>query len=198
MWTHLNTRLQGIGEHTTRIMLKSLSLPDVDIRPVFIPRAYIPMVDRYLTISIGVGIPGHLKQWPLEDWQRLIKSLMIPAVQIGGKQDPLVPGVIDMRGQSLPITAGLLENSHGLICVEGGMAHLAAATLTKSIVMFGPTPLNAYAYPDNINLGGGLCQPCFWGPGWVNDFCVEVYKYCINLPSIDEVLQEADKLCKSA
>ena len=53
----------------------------------------------------------------------------------------VVAGLLD-----LPAMAALISDSRLVICGDTGVAHLAAATRTASVVLFGPT------------------APCRWGP----------------------------------
>lgn len=54
----------------------------------------------------------------------------------------------------------ILKNALFHLDCEGGLVHLATAIGTKCIVLFGPTPLKYYAYPQNVNIHTGVCEGC--------------------------------------
>jgi len=68
-----------------------------------------------------------------------------------------------LNGQTtLDETALLIK--HGLCHVdtEGGLVHLAAAVHSRCVVAFGPTPVEFFGYPQNINLAPSGCTACWF------------------------------------
>ena len=53
---------------------------------------------------------------------------------------------------------------HGLchIDTEGGLVHLANAVHGRCVVLFGPTPVEFFGYPQNINLEPSGCKACWF------------------------------------
>ena len=184
-WTASCNRLGTLETHSTAIMLATLGLDTSDIRPVYTPRQpYGGLPEGYVAIATGVGAMGGLKRWPMDRWEGLLTDLSeFHAVQVGGREDELVPGAIDARGLSLPETAWILEHARRLIAVEGGMVHLAAAVGTPAIVIFGPTPIDAFLYPGHKSVGVQLCQPCWQAePNWSEERCAIGRRECANFP----------------
>jgi ADP-heptose:LPS heptosyltransferase len=57
----------------------------------------------------------------------------------------------------------LLKMAHYHIDSECGMVHLRHFLSAKpSIVLFGPTKKDFYAYPENINISSDICIGCEW------------------------------------
>lgn len=200
-WTRSSSRLHTLGLHSTSIMLRSLGLGlETDsIRPIYSPRRApaqpLPFPNSpVIAIAGGVGPMGGLKKWPVEAWADLIQKAMAEgfrAVQIGGAEDELLPDAVDLRGLSLAETAWVIDHARAVVAVEGGMAHLAAATDTPAVVIFGPTPVVTFSYPGHKAARAIGCTPC-WGaePMWSAEQCALGQDTCFNFPSPNEVLEQ--------
>jgi hypothetical protein len=71
------------------------------------------------------------------------------------------------------------------------MVHLAAAVGKRATVIFGPTPMIAFGYPQHLNVGLDDCVPCFWNlPSWGSGTCTRGVPACINFPTVHGVLME--------
>ena len=123
----------------------------------------------YLTINYGWG--RNIKQakvWPKEYNEKLIKMIhdrfgKVKVVQVGGANFPQLAGCDKyVLGYDLEIVKYILKNSLIHIDCEGGLVHLATQLGTHCIVLFGPTPIKFYGYPDNINIQAGKCHNCYW------------------------------------
>lgn len=199
-WTASCGRLHTLRLHSTEIMLKSLGLEAPSIRPIYTPRQQpreeVPPL--YLLLASGAGAMGGLKRWPDEYWGALVDDIYerytIQAIQIGA-HDALIPGAIDMRYLTLPETAWLMDHARGLVTVEGGMMHLAAATNVPTSVIFGPTPQQNFLYDHHRPLGAMSCTPC-WGvePMWSHERCALGEQVCVNFPSLSDVVNEVRRL----
>jgi glycosyltransferase involved in cell wall biosynthesis/ADP-heptose:LPS heptosyltransferase len=192
-WASSCARLDTLDRHTTSLMLESLGLKADSIRPIFEPRDGGPaMAEPYLTVATGAGSLGKLKLWPQAAWERLAEECDargINLVQVGGEQDPPVPSSMDCRGEDLARTAAILAASGGLVAVEGGIVHLAVATSTRAVVIFGPTPLDPLAYSWNLNLSLLNCRPCWWSlPTWVEQRCALGEAHCVNFVDVSDVM----------
>ena len=149
---------------------------------VWLARALIPK--SYVTVHHGFDSSVILttatkkdyvstKTISLKKWEEIvasIKLLGVRVVQLGIAQEPKIAGVdIYLNGQSsVGETAMVLK--HGLCHVdtEGGLVHLNRAVNGRSVVMFGPTPVELFGYPQNINLEPTGCKACFWvTPTWL-------------------------------
>jgi ADP-heptose:LPS heptosyltransferase len=192
-WTDSCGRIESLGLHATEIMLKSLDLPIEDVQPIWAtPIGTRPIAEHYLALASGAGAMGRLKRWPDRYWREVAERLHtreIPLLQVGGSEDPTIPWCRDYRGLGVADTATILHHARGLIAPEGGMVHLAAAFRTPSIVIFGPTPRRAFAYPWNIALGDFQCPPCFQAtPKWAEGACALGEPHCVNFPSAEDVV----------
>lgn len=65
--------------------------------------------------------------------------------------------------------AAIVQNSWLNLDNESGIVHLASCFDVRSCVVFGPTSLEYYAYPQNINLPPPVCGQCWWvNEDWMN------------------------------
>lgn len=200
------SRLGQLGRHSTQLMLESLGLlpyaPHADgrlaIQPWFFPRAPVEgLPGRYLAVATGVGGLGTLKQPSMDYFRSILSGVDVPLVQIGGDEDPEVQATtLDARDASLAETATILEKAAGLLAVESGMAHLAAAVGTKAVVVFGPTPVTLFGYPWNVNVSTMDCAPCWWGPNWGEQVCAVGASHCVNFPPSGDVASAVAKLLR--
>lgn len=103
---------------------------------------------------------------------------------------------------SLAQAAAILRSARGVIANDCGPAHLAAATGTPTLVLFGPSSLkkNRPLAPNARSLSLGLdCQPCQGrtdGPGRLGpgEFSCELGYRCLMGLTVDRVLAEAQTL----
>jgi len=104
------------------------------------------------------------KEYSFEKWQNIVNiiSKHIQVVQVGNKKERILENVYDLVGRTtFREAAGIIDNSCLFTSTEGGLAHAATATSTKSlIVMTGFTNQVLWAYPQNINVFIGKHGPC--------------------------------------
>lgn len=111
-------------------------------------------------------------------------------VQVGAAADPLLPGVLDLRGRtSLRETAALLSQAHLFIGLEGFLMHLARSVDCRSVIVYGghahPGKLG---YSANYNLFTPLpCAPCTQ-----RSVCAH-NRECMRAISAEEVLRGAER-----
>ena len=127
----------------------------------------------YITLHYGWGeLPKgtmhHVKVWPIQHYERFIKKIKekwpeISILQVGSENDQRLPGV-DRRfmGEDLELVKWLLKGSIMHIDDEGGLVHLATQLGTKCAVLFGPTPVWYFGYPQNINIVASACSSCYY------------------------------------
>ena len=124
------------------------------------------------------------KMWPLSHYDRLVKLLKqetneYKIVQIGSSTvySKLIENIdIDLRGKtSLEEVKVILKHSSLHIDNDSGMVHLRHALHAgPSVVMFGPTDIDIYGYPENINIKSKNCRcfPCEWITHDWNSICI--------------------------
>lgn len=125
---------------------------------------------RYVTFNRGADSMGRsgmqTKVWPREHYEVLAGLLKktfpdIKIVQVGGKKNTKISGAdFYVFGENLEVTKWILKESLLHVDCEGGLTHLATQLSTKCLVLFGPTPIHFYGYPQNINLAAGPCGDC--------------------------------------
>jgi ADP-heptose:LPS heptosyltransferase len=150
---------------------------DVWLARALFPKSYVTVHHGFdpsviLTTSTKTDYES-TKTISVKKWKEVveaIKLLGLRVVQLGITQEPEIPGVdVYLNGQSsVAETAMVLK--HGLCHVdtEGGLVHLNRAVNGRSVVMFGPTPVELFGYPHNVNLEPRGCKACFWvTPTWL-------------------------------
>ncbi|QLF92475.1 hypothetical protein HW090_04410 [Pseudomonas sp. ABC1] len=147
-----------------------------DHYPMSLPARPVELAGRrYITLNDGWGknsgaqMERLTKSVRFEFWNELvvlIKSAFpdILVVQIGGGFGKNIDGVdLNYRGManfqsSLAVLAGSMLH----LDIEGGLVHYAAALGVKSVVMFGPTNIGWFGYPQNLNVPPAACGNCWW------------------------------------
>ena len=107
----------------------------------------------------------------IEEFCRLFKQQFphILLVQIGTDLPLRVDGtdLCLISQTSLEEAAVLLK--HALVHVDGesGFGHLRMQLGARSVIIFGPTPMEYFAYPENCNIASPFCNNCMWTEdGW--------------------------------
>jgi ADP-heptose:LPS heptosyltransferase len=128
---------------------------------VFKARALLSGYPRSVTLHIS-GSCSVNKNWPLENWERVVESNPeLTFIQLGLVDEPLAPGAVDFRGMPLRETFAVIKQSLCFVGIESGMAHAAAAFDTPGVVLFGPTSPLLWGHSGNINVYSGIrCSPC--------------------------------------
>jgi glycosyl transferase family 9 (putative heptosyltransferase) len=110
------------------------------------------VVGRGSQVVVHPGAASAARRWPAERWRKVILSLRDARREVvvtGGSQERAlcaevcrgVTGVQDLSGRlSLPELAELVAGAAMMICGDTGVAHLATAYATPSVLLFGPTP----------------------------------------------------------
>lgn len=138
-----------------------------------------PLLDSsYITVHYGFDtkkLPENVspqkynctKNISIEKWEKIISEvskLGLKIIQLGNKEERKIDNIdLYLNGKTtLEQTAHILKNALCHIDTEGGLVHLARSVHTRSVVMFGPTPVTMFGYPQNINLEPTGCKECFW------------------------------------
>lgn len=140
----------------------------------------------------GDGSAWRRKLWPY--WTGLTEALHGRGLEVGvlgAERDcglDVGPASVDLRGKtSLRQAAGLLAETGVAVCVDNGLAHVAAASGAQTFAIFGftsPTK-NRPLGPSVQVLSAGLhCQPCQMTPRELT--CME--PLCIESVTVADVL----------
>jgi len=125
---------------------------------------------RYITLQRG-SKTGNLdtKLWSLQSYSKLVELLKsrfadITIVQIGRDSTFHIDSVdVDFRGKTnFEELKAILKNSLLHIDCECGMVHMTHNLGGKSAVFFGPTAIEFYGYPENVNISSNVCRHCEW------------------------------------
>jgi hypothetical protein len=139
-----------------------------DVRPELVFRAPHRREERTVIVHSRPGPRLPSKDWGLSRWERLSELLNANGVhlrQVGGRDEPLLPGAEDCRGTPVSELPELCARATAVVCVAGLLMHLAEATRTPAVVIYGGRETPAIdGYPDQIHLGSGPL-PCRgrWG-----------------------------------
>lgn len=138
---------------------------------------------RYITINFGWGYNGHEddnkyipnKIWPIKRYEEFLRLFKleypdISVVQLGIKDSYHITAVDRyVFGENIETVKYILQDSSLHIDCEGGLVHIATQLGTKCAVLFGPTPVHYFGYPQNINIVSAVCSDCYYLD---NDFSV--------------------------
>lgn len=169
-----------------------------------IPRTLVPDTD-YLVFCHGTT--WRTKLWPLHYWQELAKkaateglSLFLPwgneeekvrAQRIAGK----LPGAHVCNRASLAELAGLIGHARGVVSVDTGLGHLAAALAVPAVSLYGPTRpglTGNYGLHQTILASRLDCAPCMSRKCLITDgpsATYPVFPPCFEELSPDQVWQ---------
>ena len=98
-------------------------------------------------------------------------------VQVGaGTSEPIAECDIDLIGKTtLSEVAAILAGAAFHIDNESGLVHLARCYGVSAGVVFGPTPADYFAYPDNLSIEPPICGNCWWMTRTWMDLCPKGY-----------------------
>jgi hypothetical protein len=142
---------------------------------------YPQLRERYITVHDGwdaqlkIGGRRPTKCYPIEKWRSLVRKIKaelsdIVVVQLGGDVGAQIPEVdLSLKGVvGLPWAVKVLQNSLLHIDTDSGLVHVAVSLGKKAVVLFGPTGIDFYGYPQNANVQASGCTNCWLSTGdWV-------------------------------
>ena len=145
--------------------------------------------------AVNPGQKALFKRWPLESYRELISQLQKKKrvfLIFGGKNDEKVAealthsGLIDCTGFSFGETYELMKRCRVVVTHDSGPLHIAAASGTKVIALFGPTPAKRFAPKNAVVIESDVkgC-PCYDVYGRFGDRAGA----CMSRISISSVLQ---------
>jgi SAM-dependent methyltransferase len=147
------------GKQSLRIIISLLMKPYVTVHHGF-DLLFLPPRTRNTDYSSTKNIS--VQQW--RQIVSLIRKQGIDVIQLGIAEEEKIEGVSHyLNGQtSIEETGLLIKHSLCHIDTEGGLVHLANAVHTRCVVLFGPTPVEFFGYPQNINLEPLGCKACWF------------------------------------
>lgn len=160
--------------------------------------------DRRMVLPDGSGSKYQTKNWPLARWEKVVAQLQeegFVVVQLGLSTEEMIPGALSLLGKlSIRETAAVLKYSQLHLDTEGGLVHLAKAVKTRSIVVFGPTPVSLFGYSENANLTAGTCHNCFWSDVRWFQRCPKGTNpaACMEMVTVQNVTDAAHRLLENA
>ncbi len=159
----------------------------------------------YVAIAPGAAQPN--KMWLPERFAELAQRLIdagTPVVLVGGPAECELAGkIVKSSGRvdianlvgtgSLLHTAEIIRRAAVFVGNDSGLAHVAAAVDTRSVILSGPGDQTEVApYSDKaITIAKGIfCKPCYKNYCWRKDKPLE----CLELIGVDEVYDEIVRL----
>lgn len=153
---------------------------------------------RYITVHDGwdnnfkLATHRPTKALPMQTWIDAVRHIKaarpdLTIVQLGGRVGSDIPGVdLNLRKKlSFQESTSILANSALHLDSESGLVHLGATLGVKSVVMFGPTNVEWFGYPQNANIKPKECGNCWWSTDTWMDICPAGYEKPICTGSID-------------
>ena len=188
-WHKLNfafsREMTRLGLSAMKVSVKTSGLPlhNLDEIPFFPSKQSLVLIGpllkkRYVTVHHGFDLLflpaktrntdySSTKNISTQQWRQIISAILkegVDVIQLGIAEEEKLEGVTHyLNGQTSLEETGLLIK-HGLchIDTEGGLVHLANAVHTRCVVLFGPTPVDFFGYPQNINLEPSGCKACWF------------------------------------
>ncbi len=155
------------GEHRVDLAARTLGLPP---QPpvVWLDASLREAAARLLppggpVLALGTGANWLPKTWPIGSFAELARRMVAPGGLLAGGRVLLVgtaseraearavmqavpaDSLVDAFDLGIPMTAALIERSTLFVGNDSGLMHLAAATRTRTVGLFGPTPDDSYA-----------------------------------------------------
>jgi hypothetical protein len=145
-------------------------------------------VGHYITVHDGWDTKAKLmsdrpmKALPRDSWKEIVATIKarrpdIQVVQLGGATGADIEGVdVNLKKklsflQSVSVLAGSLLH----VDTESGLVHVGASLGVRSVVAFGPTNVDWFCYPQNVNIRPKQCGNCWWVTDSWLDVCAAGY-----------------------
>ena len=166
------------GWSMPRLMAHTAGFPDVDFETYHLaltgedfaarrglPQRYVVVCNSAEALAVTQG--PWTKVLPRDKIARIVrglKELALPVVALGARDDARIDGAdLDLRGcTSLREAAAVLRDAAAYVGPEGGLANLARAVGTRSVIFFGSTPPEFFGFRANVNVLPQRCGGCWW------------------------------------
>lgn len=119
-----------------------------------------------------------MKALPLDSWAQIVAEIKalrpdLQIVQLGGKTGSDIPGAdVNLKNQLTFLeSVSVLAHSRLHLDTESGLVHVGASLGVRSVVLFGPTNVDWFGYPQNINIAPRQCGNCWWSTDSWMDVC---------------------------
>jgi hypothetical protein len=144
--------------------------------------------------GLSARFPMRTKEWFPDRFAGLVREMPpgVAMIQIGGRDDPLLPGVRDLRGRtSLRETAAILQASELFIGLVGFLMHLARAVDCPSVIVYGGRERpDQSGYIANLNVARSPdCSPC-----WLWNRCDHAMKCMDSIPASEVIAAARQRL----
>jgi ADP-heptose:LPS heptosyltransferase len=160
------------------------------------------MPEKVLLINDGFAswhrIAQATKCWPQGNWDLFLRAFKarypdIAIVQVGEENSNVLRSDINLLGKTrLEEFVAWVLHADYYVGNDSGPTHIRHWHKKPSVVIYGPTPEKYYGYPENINLGGDKCYPCYWQiPEW-NETCKLGRQSCLRMQTVTpEIVMKA-------
>ena len=178
LFVHNRTRVDGI-DILNMVGLVHTDVMQIDVHPEWmaVAKKFGLARGKFITFSNETGNMSSdtsVRLWPADYYEKLFQKIHsefpdYKIVQLGTRGPDDIPGVdVNLVGKtSFGEMLALLKMSRLFIGAESGMVHLRhAISGGVSVVLFGPTPVDLYGYPENINIRSNACA-CRYCDGMV-------------------------------
>lgn len=166
-------------------------------------------IGEFITVHDGFD-SGHqfdvsMKSWPIDYWGDFVFHFKrmypkIKVIQLGGPKHRQIKNVDENLAGRLSFETSLRYLKSSLIHIDGdsGLVHARHLFKNPSIVIFGPTNIRYFGYPENINIPPSFCGDCWWKKGNWMQFCPEGHPSakCMESTETSRVLFEISKLLR--
>jgi len=165
---------------------------------------------KYITIHIGSDTTTtqgkqQVKCWPLEHYNKLCELIKhcypdLIIVQLGAGNSLPIMNIDKNCLSQLDMSESIIVLKHSLLHIDGesGLVHLRRQLHGKTVVLFGPTPIEYFKYAENININSPFpCTNCLW---MMNDWYIKCARtgsgypaQCMEAITSQMVMAEAGK-----
>jgi hypothetical protein len=158
----------------------------------FIDEVFYPIpFDKYIVVHNGTG----MQTKSYDNFPEICEALKMPIVQVGGKEDPLLPNVLDIRGRTTwNQTSFIIGKSTLFLGGDSVCSHMAAHHKIPSIILWGgtlPSTCSTNWNPKQINMTPidrmGCATACH------SNTCIRAKK-CINTITVSSILNTIKRL----
>lgn len=147
---------------------------------------------KYVVVHNGTGMPTK----SYDHFDEVVSHIKRPVVQVGGKDDPLLPNVLDLRGKTTwNQTAYIIKGSSLFLGGDSICAHMAAHFGVFSILLWGGTLPETCATTWNADKIANLNPYDRYGcvTACHSSVCIKPQK-CINSITVKRVLERVQSI----